>query len=147
VSKFKVYSATIDVVADNFIDACTQVRTLLRPGVGFTVRERVGEAPSARAVLGSGAMRWAVTVPGQLGGEPCELMVAFDPGRRRGVVVVMTADQADKISVGTPVHLGPKALADMLSAIRIWPEEVIARMVTEDALCENPAPAPAPGAK
>ncbi len=144
-SQFKVYTATIDVVADNFIDACARVRSIMKPGTGFTVRERTGEAPSARAILGSGAMRWAATVPGQLGGEPCELMVAFDPHRRRGVVVVMTADAADKIAVGTPVHLAPKALADMLAAIRIWPEEVIARMVTEDALCENPGPEVAGG--
>lgn len=137
-SHFRVYTATIDVVADNFIDACDRVRAIVKPGVAFTVRERVGEAPSARGVLGSGAMRWAATVPGQLGDEPCELMVAFDPHRRRGVVVVMTADQADTIAVGTPVHLAPKALADMLSAIRVWPEDVIARMVTEDVLSANP---------
>lgn len=88
-SGFKRYQVTFDVAGESFEDACGQARELLRPGVGFTVRPVAGPLPSARGVLTVGTMRWSVTVPATCDGAPCELMVAFDPDRRRGVVLLL----------------------------------------------------------
>lgn len=133
-SGFKRYQVTFDVAGESFEDACGQARELLRPGVGFTVRPVAGPLPSARGVLTVGTMRWSVTVPATCDGAPCELMVAFDPDRRRGVVLLLAGGPGN-MEIGSPVQLQPRAMRDLRAAIDAWPEEVIARMVTEDVLC------------
>ena len=142
-SGLRRFRATFDVAARNFVDACGQARDLVKSGVGLTVREVQHPAPSAGGMLAVGTMRWTVTVPAMLSGEPCELMLAFDPARRRGVVLLMTVGPGlDDATLGTPVHLAPQALSDLRKAIELWPEDIIARQVTEDVLCPR-APAPA----
>lgn len=144
-SGLRRFRATFDVAAASFVEACGQARELLKPGVGITVREVQLPAPSASGMLAAGTMRWTVTVPAMLAGEPCELMLAFDPSRRRAVVLLMTVATKglDDVTIGTPVHLAPQAIRDLRQAIELWPEDIIARMVTEDVLCPR-APAPEP---
>lgn len=132
---YRTFRVSFEVAAPGYVEACEHARDLVKPGVALTVRAHQGPAPSARGMLATGAMQWSVTVPAMLAGDPCELMLAFDPNRRRGVVLLMVNEDQSKTTVATPVYLGPQALDDIRSAIAMWPEDIIARMVTEDVLC------------
>jgi hypothetical protein len=134
-SGLKRYQVTLDVAAENLVDACDQARELVKPGVGLTVREypAVGP-PSARGILATGVMRWSVTVNATIDSQPCELMLTFDPARRRAIVLLLTIGDGDSTTVGTPLHLQPRALQQLIQGIALWPEDVIARMVTEDIM-------------
>lgn len=132
--RYRVYQVTFEIAAQSHAEACVHARDLVASGVAFTVRAGRAPAPSARAVLASGAMNWVVRVPATTEGEPCELMVAFDGARRRACLVVMAGDPNDA-QVGSPVYLSPQAASDLRDAIELWPEDIIARMVTEDVLC------------
>lgn len=131
---YRVYQATFEIAAQTHEDACAHARDLVQPGVALTVRAHRAPAPSARAVLATGALSWVVRVPAVQDGKACDLMVAFDGARRRAVLIVETGTP-ENATVASPVYLGPRAASDLRDAIVLWPEDVIARMVTEDVLC------------
>lgn len=121
----KRYRVEFEIAADGFAQACVKARELVPSDVVFVVKECAPLKVDPRPP-------WSAAVDGELAGMPVEVMLTFDPERKRGSVMLFHVNRTEQET--TAVYFRPRAVRELAQAVGRWPEDVVASLATEDVL-------------